>query len=193
MGRLAGPRLLRLPLDLGLLVACAWLASRSVTAVAAYSLAPIPAGLDLATPTPAAPADRSWSSRRVIIDRNLFGAVLVDATPPPVEEDLEPTELPLGLLGTLSASDPTVARAAVWNAETGDYQVVRVGDPVPGGGARVIRIERTRVLLRHEGQTRELVMDPDGEYRPPDRRPTRRQIWAAQRAKRKARRRSVRR
>jgi hypothetical protein len=164
-----------------------------VTAVAAYSLAPIPAGLDLATPTPAAPADRSWSSRRVIIDRNLFGAVLVDATPPPVEEDLEPTELPLGLLGTLSASDPTVARAAVWNAETGDYQVVRVGDPVPGGGARVIRIERTRVLLRHEGQTRELVMDPDGEYRPPDRRPTRRQIWAAQRAKRKARRRSVRR
>ena len=200
-----GPRLIRLPLDVVLLVVCAWLASRSVTAVAAYSLAPrspasrLPGSALAASTAPSGAASRrapsdAWSDRRVIIERNLFGAMVFEATPPvPVSEDVEPTDLPLGLLGTLSATDPDVARAAVWNDEMREFEVVGVGDSVPGGGARVIRIERSRVLLRHDGETRELVMDPDGDYRPPDRRPTRRQIWAAQQAKRQARRRALRR
>lgn len=113
-----------------------------------------------------------WSDREVIIDRNLFDSSLLappKPPPPPPEEEVEETELPLGLMGTVASERAELRSAAIWNAEKRDSVVVEEQDEVAGGRAKVIQIERARVLLAENGGIRELVIDKDSEFRPPTR------------------------
>ena len=67
---------------------------------------------------------RDWSDRQAILDRNLFQvSTLLPDEPveePAVDEDaeLEATRLPLKLLGTVSATDPKAAWAAVEDTQS---------------------------------------------------------------------------
>jgi len=120
----------------------------------------------------------SWSDREIIIERDLFDASAwippePEPAPPPVEE-IEPTELPLGLLGTVSSDLAEDRSAALWDAQARDSVVVGEDDPIAGGLARVVRIERERILLAENGTIRELVLDDDSEFQPPPARPPRR-------------------
>lgn len=90
--------------------------------------------------------------------------------PPPPVEQVEPTELPLGLLGTIS-SDESESLAAVWDDEARESVVVAEGDEMADGAATVIEIDRARILLAENGATRELTFDEDETYRPPPPRP----------------------
>jgi type II secretory pathway component PulC len=111
---------------------------------------------------PAAPPIRGWQDRQVILTRNLFNAsVLAPAAAPaaPVEEDLEATRLPLRLLGTAAATNPSYSWAAVEDTEARETEVVRVGSRLEKRKAEVIRIQRKRIVLLENGSHRELVID----------------------------------
>jgi len=164
-------RTIRWLVDAALLAVCCFLLARSANGIyeALQSSPPPPTHETLASPAPRKP--RTWSDREVILTRNLFDASLlapVEPPPPPVEE-VEETELPLGLLGTISSSRAELGWAAVWDAESRESLVVKPGDEVGGGRATVLQIERERVLLSENGAIRELVPDDDGEYLPPRR------------------------
>jgi type II secretory pathway component PulC len=171
-----------------LVASCCFLVAQTANAIFAALLVSEPAPL-VSSEAPASPRPRSWSERQIILSRNLFQASVLPAaepTPPP-QEELEATELPLGLLGTAASPSPELAVAVIWDAESGEHVVVEVGDALRNGQANVLRIERRRVVLSENGALRELVMDEDSEYRPP-RRPSRRARRSAPDARARSRR-----
>jgi general secretion pathway protein C len=124
------------------------------------------------------PPPRDWAARQVILERNLFQASTllpeepVEPTPEELEEQLEATRLPLKLLGTVAASDPNEAWAAVEDTQQRRRLVVRTRDRLLDK-ATVLRIERRRLVLENDGRREELVLDeaqvaglPGGPPRP---------------------------
>jgi general secretion pathway protein C len=73
------------------------------------------------------------------------------------EEDLEATKLPVRLLGTAASFDPKHSWAAVEDLETRKHQLVRVHDPLKQ--AKVIRIERRRIVIENGQRREELALD----------------------------------
>jgi len=139
------------------------LVANTANAVFAAWLAP-ETGLEVAGPSQQAPvaAKRSWQDRQAILARNLFNASLL-APPAPavsevVEEDLEETRLPIKLLGTLASPDPKLARAAVEDQEERKHLILQVNDEIKGK-AKLVRIERRRIVLSENGTLRELTFD----------------------------------
>jgi general secretion pathway protein C len=150
-------------LNAGLLVLCCFLAARVVAAVGGELLAP-PAAEARVTPRAPVAAEHSWADRQVILDRNFFNASTRQsaAPPPPENESLEQTKLPLRLLGTAAAGHPSQSRAAVEDLETRTHRVVAVGD-VLKEQAEVVRIERRRIVLQNGPRREELALgDEDG-------------------------------
>lgn len=141
-----------------------FLAADTANALLASALTPPPEAVVVASA--AAPrGGRSWSDRQVILTRNLFNSsTLAPAGPPPeeIEDDLQPTRLPLTLLGTAAAEDPSLAWAAIEDRERRTTLVVNVGADVKGK-ATVQRIERRRVVLLENGSPRELSLDSDDD------------------------------
>lgn len=149
-----------------LFVLCCFLTSSLVTGWLGEWLSAAPA----AGPPPAvatAPAGRDWSDRQAILDRNLFqvSTLLPDE---PVEEplldedaELEATRLPLKLLGTVSASDPKAAWAAVEDTQKRERLIVRPQDKLLDK-ATVVRIDRRRIVLENAGKREELALDDEG-------------------------------
>lgn len=144
-----------------LLVLCCFLVANTANAVIASMLAPAP---DEVAPTIDAPPplDRSWNQRELILKRNLFRATLQAQKPPPAPtlEELEATKLPLSLIGTAAAERATDSWAAVQDHETREHLVLQQGDDVKGK-AKVERIEPKRIVLRENGQLRELTLSDD--------------------------------
>lgn len=135
-----------------------FLVANTANAVFAALLTPSPAERAPA-PAPEPPAGSSWSDRQKILDRNLFNASLLAPAPPEeVDEDLQATQLPLGLLGTVASPDPQLSWAAIEDKETRKHLVLRLNDDVKDGKATLMRIERKRVVLSENGELRELVL-----------------------------------
>jgi general secretion pathway protein C len=135
-----------------------FLVANTANTVFAALLTPSPAERAPA-PAPEPPAGRSWSDRQKILERNLFKAsLLAPARPVEVDEDLQATQLPLGLLGTVASPDPQLSWAAIEDKETREHLVLRMQDDVKDGKATVVRIERKRVVLSENGELRELVL-----------------------------------
>jgi general secretion pathway protein C len=158
-------------------------------AIFAAALAPTPGEIALdAEPPPE--RDRSWEEHQIILSRNLFNAsTLAPATleEPDENADLEATQLPLRLLGTVASADPEVARAAIEDTDQRKRLVVRVGDRIKDK-ATVLRIERRRVVLAENDARRELALDDETpEARTTRRTPSRRTARANRRDGRGAR------
>ena len=135
-----------------------FLVANTANAVFAALLTPSPAERAPA-PAPEPAAGRSWSDRQKILERNLFNAsLLAPARPVEVDEDLQATQLPLSLLGTVATPDPQLSWAAIEDKETRKHLVLRMQDDVKDGKATVMRIERKRVVLSENGELRELVL-----------------------------------
>lgn len=149
-----------------------WIANGALTVLCCYLAAGILAELvaSAATPPPlasaanAAPipvATRSWDQRQVILGRNLFNvSTLTPTETEPQVEDLAATKLPLRLLGTAAAFDPSMSWAAIEDLESRTHQVVKVRDRLKGR-AEVVRIERKRIVLRNGGKLEELALDEE--------------------------------
>jgi len=113
-------------------------------------------------------AASTWADRKVITERNIFGAKLaVDEVVVIPDESLEAaeTKLPLELLGTIAGSDPSVSNAAIQDVGTRQHQVVFVGDFLDNHPAvEVHSIARAVVFLkRNDGRLEKLVLKEDGK------------------------------
>jgi general secretion pathway protein C len=141
-------------------VLCCFLLSRFLL-YPIVSLLPSPAAeFTPKTGTPA-PAQRR-SDRQAILRRNLFHASTLAANGSPSEEEaLEATKLPLHLLGTAAALDPRLSWAAVEDLDSHQHLVVRVDD-VLRQQAKVIRIERRRIVLENGARREELALEKGG-------------------------------
>jgi type II secretory pathway component PulC len=163
--------------DVGLALLCARLAVGVATDLArALTWTPDPVEVLQEPSRRIDPPERSWSARERILERDLFHESIAGGpapTPVPREDEVERTELALGLLGTIASTDSQIGAAAVWLDDAQHRVVLTEGDEIVGSGARIVEIERGRVVIAEEGELRELVFDADSEYRPP-KRPTRR-------------------
>jgi general secretion pathway protein C len=105
---------------------------------------------------------RSWEERQQIVDRNLFHSSVIAASvaaPVPDDEQLEETELPLKLWGTIASDNAELAWASIEEIATKTSSAFRVGDQIQN--ATVIGIERRRVVLLENGNRRALTLDDD--------------------------------
>jgi type II secretion system protein C len=88
---------------------------------------------------------------QVIGARNLFKSR--EAAPvaaPSAEIEAAPTQLRIQLLGTV-AGGSDVSSGIIRDGSTSKVEVIQVGDEVAGGQAKVVRIERRRILVDHQG------------------------------------------
>lgn len=142
-----------------LVVLCCWLAAQVLLRIVDAWLVAEPIFALAAAPSSAPPAT-AVPDRAVIVSRNLFDASTVATAPPPAaEETLEATRLPLRLLGTAASPDEASSWAAVEDLETRKHQVVRVHDPLKS--AKVIRIERRRIVLENGSRREELALEEE--------------------------------
>jgi len=145
-----------------LLVVCCVLIARTANTVIASWLSPEPAAAATSGTHAPVASQRSWNDRQVILARNLFNASLLAParTGTALEaENLEETKLPLTLLGTFASPSPELARAAVEDKDARSHLVLQIGDEIQGGRAKLIRIERARIVLSENGTLRELTFD----------------------------------
>jgi general secretion pathway protein C len=148
-----------------LFVLCCFLTASLVNGWTAEWLSATPVEAPAAT-VGQAPAGRDWSDRKTILDRNLFQVSTllpsepVDAQQLDEEEQLAATRLPLKLLGTVAASDPKGAWAAVEETTKRERLVVRPQDRLLDK-ATVVRIERRRIVLENAGKREELALDEE--------------------------------
>lgn len=156
-----------------LFVTACFLAAETANAIFAALLTP-PGEEAAAAPAPVSSDVRTWAQRQVILERNLFHSSTREVVAAPVEpvEDVEPTSLPLDLLGTAAADDPALAWAAINDRETRATLIVGLGD-VLKDKAEVARIERRRVLLLENGVHRELAFGDEAPAEAPVRRASR--------------------
>ena len=148
--------------NIGLFVFCCFQVAGVVNRIAADSLRPSLSPQDVAQPA-SARATPGWEERKPILDRNLFGAQIVqeELPPEPVEEvvTVEETKLPLVLVATIAAIDPKASAAAIRDTRSRTSIYVRVGDAVENHeNVRVTAIERGRVLLSNQGRSEELLL-----------------------------------
>jgi general secretion pathway protein C len=146
------------------------------------------------SPTPAAAAapnadarGSSWEQRQVILARNLFhSSELSKATPIPEEvpDELEETNLPLKLWGTIASSNPQLAWASVEETDARETLSVRVGDSIKS--AEVLSIERQRIVLLEKGVRRSLTLEEDEEAVPFVGRAVAKQVKRKARSRRRA-------
>jgi len=140
-------------------LACFLVADTASAILGSYLAPPTVESVEPSTSKPVGTA-RPWSDRQAIIDRNLFESTTEVVAVAEPEEDLQATRLPLTLLGTAAADDPSLAWAAIEDRDKRKTVVVGVGQMVKGN-ATVQRIERRRVVLLENGTPRELTLDKD--------------------------------
>ncbi len=181
-------------LNAGLFVLCCFLTASVVNTVLGQWVVGSPVA-HAAPPPAAAPAQRTWADRQVILKKNLFNvstllpAKPVEEKPPePIAEELEETKLPLRLLGTVASNVEAEARAAVEDLQKRDQLVVQVGDKLLDK-AEVLRIERRRIVIQNGARQESLSLDDEegGPARKTAARPARRAPRRAARAPRQPR------
>jgi len=168
--------------NLLLFILSCFLLANIINRVGAFALVP-ESRPEARSVAPQAQSARSWSERQLILDRNLFGARVVQELTlpePKADEELEKTKLPLRLLGTVSSEDQVIATAAIENVQDRLHQVVRVGHSLKKfANVVVARIERGRVVLQNGDQREELLLDraqpANTRAKRPSRRASRRQ------------------
>jgi general secretion pathway protein C len=153
-------RVLILTANTALVVLSCYLASGIVTGVVAALIEPDAANAsESRAADPASPRDRA--DRQIILTRNLFNvSTLAPAGGEELLEEYEDTKLPLRLLGTAAAADTALSWAAIEDLETKQHLVVRIDQDVKGG-ARVLEIERRRIVLLNNGRKEQLGLEGD--------------------------------
>ncbi len=152
-------RVLILSANVALVFLGCWLTAGIVEDIVVFLT---PTGIEL-EPGAAGAADspRGPADRQVILTRNLFNVSTL--SPAAVEDEdiaYEKTKLPLRLLGTAAAPDAALSWAAIEDLETKAHHVVRVDQEIKGG-ARVLKIERRRIVLMNAGRPETLDLEGD--------------------------------
>jgi general secretion pathway protein C len=153
-------RVLILTANAALVVLCCFLASGIIADISAALLAPDTVGVSRSAAAAAAsPRDRG--DRQIILTRNLFNVSTLAPGPSlSDEEEYEKTKLPLRLLGTAAAENTALSWAAIEDLETKQHLVVRIDQEIKGG-ARVLEIDRRRIVLLNGGRKEQLGLEGD--------------------------------
>jgi len=146
---------------------CCFLVANTANAIVAALLSQSPArAVELGSRS--GTQSRTWNDRQKIIQRNLFHSAKLSTTatspPPPTDEELKETELPLKLWGTIAATDPELSWASVEDTGKKVTSAVRVGDKIKS--ATIVGIERRRVVLLENGSRRALSLDDEDDSNP---------------------------
>jgi type II secretory pathway component PulC len=161
-----------------LLAACAYLLYLSLSSLVGATPIPETSLPNLDPPTAAA---KDFPRYQVIAERNLFQTPEIATAAVVVEEQLEESKLKLRLVGTTAGVPASLSVATVEDVGKNKIDSLRVEDMI--SGARVVRIERKRVVLDNRGQLEQLSLDE--KARAPKRSPQNRRARAA--ANRRAR------
>ena len=154
-------RALILTANAALVILCCVLASGIIANVIDAVLAPAATEEDAGAAAAATPSPRDRADREIVLTRNLFNVSTLSPSPVATEEDeYEKTKLPLRLLGTAAAADRALSWAAIEDLETKQHLVVRLEEEIKGG-ARVLKIERRRIVLQNGGRREELALEGD--------------------------------
>ncbi len=147
--------------NVALFTVCCFQVATVFNEVSADYLRPAPTAFETTAPPAAAPR-RDWSERQPILDRNLFDAQTFAVTAPPEpepSEELEETKLPVRLLGTQVHSVRENSKAAISDKTGRKHELLHEGDSLEKHPqARVVRIERRRVVLDNKGRREELLL-----------------------------------
>ena len=133
-------------------------------AVASLVAAAPLATVDLPRVAGPAPADPSFARYGVIGERNLFRTRDQPVVLASEEERLEESRLNLRLLGTTATDPAALSVASVEDVAKREVLSLRAGDQV--SGARVVAIERRRIVLDNHGRREQLSLDDAAERRP---------------------------
>jgi general secretion pathway protein C len=153
-------RVLILTANAALVILCCVLASGIIVEVSAAVLEPDVAEADARAAAATVPP-RDRADRQIVLTRNLFNVSTLSPDPVAAEEDeYEKTKLPLRLLGTAAAADRALSWAAIEDLETKQHLVVRLEQEIKGG-ARVLKIERRRIVLQNGARREELALEGD--------------------------------
>jgi type II secretory pathway component PulC len=145
---------------------CSFQSAQMVNLVATESLSPV-ASYEASEVTETEEPPSEWEARKAILDRNLFGARIIDEPAPepdpePVVENVEETKLPLILTATIAGSRPGVSRAAIRDTKARETSVLSVGDELEEySNVTIASIERRRVVLVNNGRYEELLLEED--------------------------------
>jgi general secretion pathway protein C len=142
-----------------LFILCCSLVADTANAIIAALLSQTPSASIESGPVARAQS-RSWEERQRIVDRNLFHSSSISANvaaSAPAGENLEETELPLKLWGTIASDNDELAWASIEEIGTQTSSAFRVGDQIQN--ATVVGIERQRVVLLENGNRRALSLD----------------------------------
>jgi general secretion pathway protein C len=146
-----------------LFVLCCSLVADTANAIIAALLSQTPSAAVESVPV-ARTQNRSWEERQRIVDRNLFHSSEITsgiAAPVPEDEELDETELPLKLWGTIASDDAALAWASIEELSSRTISAFSVGDQIQR--ATVVGIERRRVVLLENGNRRALSLDDDAQ------------------------------
>ncbi len=153
-------------LNLVLVILCAWAAAhivhdlrRPAPALTAVTATEQPVKL------PATPP-RTFNAYKPILDRNLFKSALAEPPPPVVEvevpEEVEESPLQAKLFATIVSLDEKKSSATIEDLIRREREVYRVDDDLMNE-AKIIRIERERVIVLRKGAHEKLSLyDEDG-------------------------------
>lgn len=141
-----------LALQVALGAGCVWFTYSAVAALVTSSPAaeaPIPPA------DGGAPARRPLEDYAVIATRNLFDTLTTVEIAAPETEAIAESTLQVKLIGTLAAGAGGVSVASIEDP-SGKRIPVRTNDVLPGG-AKVVRIEPTRIVIDNRGRLEEIA------------------------------------
>jgi general secretion pathway protein C len=148
-----------------LLVACGYVVATSARTLLRPTDTP---AFELARAKSGSPTRRSFERYAAISRRDLFQPQPIAkssqaAAPPPPdpEEELAESKLRIRLIGTAAATDPAFSLAAVEDLGNKERLVVRPNDAL--AGARVVRIERRRLVIENKGRLEAVTLDEEDE------------------------------
>ncbi len=138
-------------------VACGYLVASTVRTLIST---PPAAAVELPTPAPVEPTERSSFEYRAIGKRGLFraGGVEEKGPPPtPAQEQLTESQLRVRLHGTVASQRSETSVAVVEDENTREKLFVRPGDLL--AGARVVSIEQELIVIDNNGQLEKITFD----------------------------------
>jgi general secretion pathway protein C len=160
-----------LTLNTVLLVACGYVVATSARTLLRPTDTP---AFELSRPRSDAETTRSFERYAAVASRDLFQPQPIaqsaqpDAPPPPdPEEELAESKLRIRLIGTAAATDPAFSLAAVEDLSNNEKLVVRPDEEL--AGARVVRIERKRLVIENRGRLEAVTLDEEDEGKTPPR------------------------
>ena len=164
-------------------VACGYLGASIVRTLIST---PPAVAVELPTPAPLEPSDRSSSQYRAIGKRGLFQAGAEEAPPPePREEDLVESQLRIRLHGTVASQGSDSSVAIVEDQNTREKLFVRPGDRL--AGATVVSIEQKLIVIENKGQLEKISFEENEPAPPPKRAPGKKARGRGKTVKNKAR------